>query len=47
MWRLGLGGDVSRDYFTWGLTIAGWYPRHRDPASVPDFSAVKNPTDPD
>jgi hypothetical protein len=46
MWRLGLGGDVSRDYFTWGLTIAGWYPRHKTPASVPDFSAeMKSATD--
>jgi hypothetical protein len=27
MWRLGLGGDVSRRYLSWGLTIGGWYPR--------------------
>jgi len=47
MWRLGLGADKARDYFTWGLTIAGWYPRHKDPESVPDFSAVvKAPLDP-
>jgi hypothetical protein len=31
LWRLGVGGDVSRQYYTWGFTIAGWYPRHEDP----------------
>lgn len=47
MWRLGLGVDSARDYFTWGLTIAGWYPRHKDPQSVPDFSSVvKAPLEP-
>ncbi|MEI9935748.1 MAG: hypothetical protein WDO69_00855 [Pseudomonadota bacterium] len=30
MWRLGLGADVARRYSTWGLTIAGWYPRKTD-----------------
>jgi len=30
LWRLGVGGDVSRQYYTWGFTIAGWYPRHAD-----------------
>jgi hypothetical protein len=39
MWRLGLGGDLSREYFTWGLTIAGWYPRHTDADTVPNFAA--------
>lgn len=39
MWRLGLGGDAARDYYTWGLTIAGWYPRHENPEDVPDFAA--------
>ena len=38
MWRLGLGGDVSRRYYTWGVTIAGWYPRHGSPKDVPDFA---------
>ena len=28
MWRLGAGGDVTARYATWGVTIAGWYPRH-------------------
>jgi len=47
MWRLGVGFDGARDYYTWGLTIAGWYPRHKDPASVPDFAAVmKAPLEP-
>jgi hypothetical protein len=39
MWRLGAGGDVARDYFTWGVTIAGWYPRHTEPSAVPNFAA--------
>jgi len=26
---LGLGADASRRYFSWGLTIGGWYPRQR------------------
>jgi hypothetical protein len=39
MWRLGLGGDLSRDYFTWGVTIAGWYPRHTDPDTVPNYAS--------
>jgi len=38
MWRLGLGGDAARDYYTWGLTIAGWYPRHKEPEDVPDYA---------
>jgi len=39
MWRLGLGGDAARNYYTWGVTIAGWYPRHTEPAKVPNFAA--------
>ena len=27
MWRIGLGGDASTRYYTFGLTIGGWYPR--------------------
>lgn len=27
MWRLGLGVDAARDYFVWGVTLGGWYPR--------------------
>jgi len=27
IWRLGLGLDASQRYYTWGFTIAGWYPR--------------------
>lgn len=46
MWRLGLGGDAARDYYTWGLTIAGWYPRHEEPEDVPDFATESRaPTD--
>lgn len=39
MWRLGLGGDAAHRYYTWGVTIAGWYPRHTDPANVPNYAA--------
>jgi len=34
MWRLGFGLDVARQYSTWGVTIAGWYPRHADPSAL-------------
>ena len=27
MWRLGLAGDASTRYYTFGLSIGGWYPR--------------------
>jgi hypothetical protein len=39
MWRLGLGGDAARNYYTWGVTLAGWYPRHSKPEDVPNFGA--------
>ena len=39
IWRLGLGGDISRRYYTWGLTLGGWYPRR---PGLPD-SAAKVP----
>jgi hypothetical protein len=44
LWRLGLGADAARDYATWGITIAGWYPRHSDPgelkaAAAPPFAS--------
>lgn len=28
MWQVGGSLDMSRRYFTWGLSIGGWYPRH-------------------
>ncbi len=28
MWQVGGSVDVSQRYLTWGLSIAGWYPRH-------------------
>ena len=28
VWRLGVGADTAHRYTTWGLTLAGWYPRH-------------------
>jgi hypothetical protein len=43
MWRLGLGADASRRYYTWGLTVAGWYPRRGgQPESTPG-AAVAQP----
>jgi hypothetical protein len=36
MWRLGLGVDIAHRYSTWGITIAGWYPRHRDTDRFPE-----------
>jgi hypothetical protein len=27
MWRLGLSGDASTRYYTFGLSVGGWYPR--------------------
>jgi hypothetical protein len=35
MWRLGIGTDSARNYYTWGVTIAGWYPRHQGAQTVP------------
>jgi hypothetical protein len=43
MWRLGLGSDSARDYYTWGLTIAGWYPRHTKASDVPNFAQPTGP----
>jgi hypothetical protein len=34
MWRLGVGADAARQYNTWGLTLAGWYPRHVQKSEV-------------
>jgi hypothetical protein len=28
MWQIGGSVDVARSYLTWGLSLAGWYPRH-------------------
>lgn len=35
MWRLGFGGDLAHRYTTWGITLAGWYPRHQGPDTIP------------
>jgi hypothetical protein len=29
MWQLGGNLDIAPRYFSWGVSIAGWYPRHR------------------
>ncbi|HVJ16294.1 MAG TPA: hypothetical protein VM686_12720 [Polyangiaceae bacterium] len=36
LWKLGLGADVASQYNTWGITIGGWYPRHRKPPTSID-----------
>lgn len=28
MWQIGGSVDVARSYLTWGVSLAGWYPRH-------------------
>ena len=40
VWRIGLGGDASRRYFSWGLTIGGWYPRQRERDASPALGAA-------
>jgi len=27
VWRVGIAGDASNRYFTWGFSVGGWYPR--------------------
>jgi hypothetical protein len=34
LWRVGLVADVAQRYATWGISIGGWYPRHR-PEDLP------------
>ncbi len=34
LWRLALSADASERYFSWGIMIGGWYPRHAQ--SIPD-----------
>jgi hypothetical protein len=36
LWRLGVGADIAHRYYTWGVTLAGWYPRHSQPSDAPD-----------
>lgn len=35
IWRLGVGGDVSHNYSSVSVTIAGWYPRHKGEVDLP------------
>jgi hypothetical protein len=44
MWRLGLGADVAHRYSTWGVTIAGWYPRHTEDDKLPGEGANEAPS---
>jgi len=41
VWRLGIGADVARQYSTWGITLAGWYPRRAEPSET--SSAARSP----
>ncbi|HEY3501141.1 MAG TPA: hypothetical protein VGK73_40890, partial [Polyangiaceae bacterium] len=41
VWRLGLGADVADRYSTWGLTVAGWYPRKRSDPKQQATSALE------
>jgi hypothetical protein len=41
MWRLGAGGDVTERYATWGVTIAGWYPRHEKGDTKPSSQSTQ------
>ena len=45
VWRLGLGADIADRYSTWGLTVAGWYPRKRSdpkPKAASSFDVTSN-----
>ncbi|HWP08194.1 MAG TPA: hypothetical protein VNN72_20770 [Polyangiaceae bacterium] len=44
MWRLGLGADVAHRYSTWGVTIAGWYPRHTETDKLPPEGGFEEPS---
>jgi hypothetical protein len=44
MWRLGLGADVAHRYSTWGVTIAGWYPRHTESDKLPPSEGFEEPS---
>lgn len=35
-WRAAFAADISRDFQTWGFSIGGWYPRHKDQAIQPN-----------
>lgn len=39
MWRLGLAGDASTRYYTFGLSIGGWYPRQSGQPEPPRMEA--------
>jgi hypothetical protein len=36
LWRLGVGADIAHRYYTWGVTLAGWYPRHAQASNGAD-----------
>ncbi|HEY3255788.1 MAG TPA: hypothetical protein VGJ91_17640 [Polyangiaceae bacterium] len=40
MWRLGLSGDAATRYYTFGLSVGGWYPRQ---AGQPEATRAEAP----
>lgn len=38
LWRIGLVADIAPRYATWGISLGGWYPRHR-PEDLPPLSS--------
>ncbi|MEI9951271.1 MAG: hypothetical protein WDO74_20385 [Pseudomonadota bacterium] len=43
MWRLGLSGDASTRYYTFGLSLGGWYPRQGGLPEAPPAEAPAPP----
>jgi len=43
MWRLGLAGDASTRYYTFGLSLGGWYPRQ---SGQPETMRAEAPVSP-
>ena len=46
LWRIGLVADVAPRYATWGISLGGWYPRHRPADLPPPNRAITAPTGP-
>ncbi|HEY6725564.1 MAG TPA: hypothetical protein VI197_16120 [Polyangiaceae bacterium] len=46
LWRIGLVADVAPRYATWGISIGGWYPRHRPGELPPPNPAITAGTEP-
>jgi len=46
LWRIGLVADIAPRYATWGISIGGWYPRHRPGELPPPKPIVAAQSDP-